>query len=240
MSGAVKAWVGGIDFKTYKFDHVNINTKRQVGSSIKPLLYSEAIEDAGFTPETPCQNEAQYFDGFGLVPAKGLCEGHGDTVSMATALAYSLNCASAYIMKQVTPKRFVDFLKNINIKSKLEPYPSICLGAVEISLYEMLWGYTMFPSGGFSTKPYYISRIEDKNGNVLDRFDTERKEVISQNTAYTMCRMMQGTVDIGTARGLRDRLGISEWENRHHAKQYGCLVHGLYPAVARRRLDRLR
>ena len=71
----------------------------------------------------------------------------------------------------------------------------------------MLWGYTMFPSGGFSTKPYYISRIEDKNGNVLDRFDTERKEVISQNTAYTMCRMMQGTVDIGTAAGMRDRLG---------------------------------
>ncbi|HZK63574.1 MAG TPA: transglycosylase domain-containing protein, partial [Puia sp.] len=210
MSGAVKAWVGGIDFKTYKFDHVNINTKRQVGSSIKPLLYSDAIEDAGFTPETPCDNEAQYFEGFGMVPAKGLCEGRGDTVSMATALAYSLNCASAYIMKQVTPKRFVDFLKNINIQSKLEPYPSICLGAVEISLYEMLWGYTMFPSGGFSTKPYFIARIEDKNGNVLARFDTERKEVISQNTAYTMCRMMQGTVDIGTAAGLRDRLGISE------------------------------
>jgi penicillin-binding protein 1A len=210
MSGAVKAWVGGIDFKTYKFDHVNINTKRQVGSSIKPLLYSDAIEDAGFTPETPCDNEAQYFEGFGMVPAKGLCGGRGDTVSMASALAYSLNCASAYIMKQVTPKRFVDFLKNINIQSKLEPYPSICLGAVEISLYEMLWGYTMFPSGGFSTKPYFIARIEDKNGNVLARFDTERKEVISQNTAYTMCRMMQGTVDIGTAAGLRDRLGISE------------------------------
>ncbi|HEY4153795.1 MAG TPA: transglycosylase domain-containing protein [Puia sp.] len=210
MSGAVKAWVGGIDFKTYKFDHVNINTKRQVGSSIKPLLYSDAIEDAGFTPETPCENEAQYFDGYGLVPAGGRCGGNGAVVSMATALAYSLNCASAFIMKQVTPKRFVSFLKNINISSKLEPYPSICLGAVEISLYEMLWGYTMFPSGGFSTKPYYLSRIEDKNGNVLDRFDTERKEVISQNTAYTMCRMMQGTVDFGTALGLRDRLGISE------------------------------
>ena len=210
MSGAVKAWVGGIDFKTYKFDHVNINTKRQVGSSIKPLLYSDAIEDAGFTPETACKNEAQYFDGYGLVPAGGSCGSKGDTVNMATALAYSLNCASAYIMKQVTPKRFVAFLKNINIKSKLEPYPSICLGAVEISLYEMLWGYTMFPAGGFSTKPYFLSRIEDKNGNVLARFDTERKEVISQNTAYTMCRMMQGTVDFGTAAGLRDRLGISE------------------------------
>src|SRR5450631_1980987 len=210
MSGAVKAWIGGIDFKTYKFDHANMNTKRQVGSSIKPLLYSDAIENAGFTPETPCENTAQYFDGFGLVPAKGLCKGNGESVSMASALAYSLNCASAYIMKQVTPKQFVDFLKTINIKSNLQPYPSICLGAVEISLYEMLWGYTMFPSGGFSTKPYYISRIEDKNGNVLARFDTERKEVISQNTAYTMCRMMQGTVDIGTAAGMRDRLGLAE------------------------------
>ena len=210
MSGAVKAWIGGIDFKTYKFDHANINTKRQVGSSIKPLLYADAIEDVGFTPETPCENTAQYFDGFGQVPAKGLCGSRGDQVTMATALAYSLNCASAYIMKQVTPKRFVDFLHNVNIKSKLEPYPSICLGAVEISLYEMMWAYTMFPSGGFSTRPYYLMRIEDKNGNVLDRFDTERKEVLSQNTSYTMSRMMQGTVDIGTAAGMRDRLGIAE------------------------------
>ncbi len=210
MSGAVKAWVGGIDFKTYKFDHVNINTKRQVGSSIKPLLYADGIEDAGFSPESQVQNQAQDFPGFGLVPAGGRCGGNGDTVTMATALAYSLNCASASIMKQVTPKRFVDFLHNINISSKMEAYPSLALGAAEISLYEMIWGYTMFPSGGFSTKPYYLSRIEDKNGNVLVRFDTERKEVISQNTAYTMCRMMQGPVDIGTARGLRERLGITE------------------------------
>ena len=210
MSGAVKAWIGGIDFKTYKFDHANINTKRQVGSSIKPLLYADAIEDAGFTPGTLVDNQAQYFDGFGLVPAGGKCEDYGAQVTMATALAHSLNCASASIMKQVTPKRFVEFLHNINIKSKMEAYPSLCLGAIEISLYEMLWGYTMFPSGGFSTKPYYFLRIEDKNGNVLDRFDTERKEVISQNTAYTMCRMMQGTVDIGTAAGMRDRLGLAE------------------------------
>ncbi|MBS1597829.1 MAG: transglycosylase domain-containing protein [Bacteroidetes bacterium] len=210
MSGAVKAWVGGIDFKTYKYDHANINTKRQVGSSIKPLLYADAIEDVGFTPETMLENQAQDFPGFGLVPARGLCKGDGAGVTMATALAHSLNCASAYVMKQVTPKRFVDFLKNINIQSKLEPYPSICLGAVNVSLFEMLWGYSMFPAGGFSTKPYYISRIEDKNGNVLARFDTERKEVISQNTAYTMCRMMQGPVDVGTAAGLRDRLGLSE------------------------------
>src|SRR5580704_2423980 len=210
MTGAVKSWVGGIDFKNYKYDHVNINTKRQVGSAIKPFLYSLAIEEAGFTPETPVQNMAQYFPGSGMVPARGLCKGDGDTVSMATALAYSLNCASAYIIKQVGPQRFADFLHQINIPTKIQPYPSIALGTCDLSLYEMLWGYSMFPSSGFSTKPYYIARIEDKNGNVLDRFDTERKEVISQATAFTMCRMMQGTVDIGTARGLRDRLGITE------------------------------
>jgi penicillin-binding protein 1A len=209
MSGAVKAWIGGINFKTFKFDHANINTKRQVGSTIKPLLYCDAIEEANFTPETIVDNTAQDFPGFGMVPAKGACIGNPQ-VTMATALAFSYNCASASIMKQVTPQRFVDFLKNMNIPSKIPAYPSIALGSCDLSLYEMLWSYSMFPADGFSTKPYYISRIEDKNGNVLARFDTERKEVISQSTAYTMCRMMQGTVDIGTAVGLRDRLGVAE------------------------------
>jgi penicillin-binding protein 1A len=209
MSGAVKAWIGGIDFKTFKFDHANVNTKRQVGSTIKPLLYCDAIEEANFLPETVVDNEAQDFPGYGMVPARGECKG-SPQVTMATALAYSLNCASASIMKQVTPQRFVEFMKNLNVPTKLEPYPSLALGSCGLSLYELLWSYSMFPAGGFSTKPYYISRIEDKNGNVLDRFDTERKEVISQSTSYTMCRMMQGTVDVGTAAGLRDRLGIAE------------------------------
>ncbi len=100
--------------------------------------------------------------------------------------------------------------KQINIPTKVEPFPSIGLGTCDLSLYEMMWGYTMFPSGGFSTKPIYITRIEDKNGNVLERFNAERKEVISQTTAYTMARMMQGPVDYGTAAGLRARLGVAE------------------------------
>jgi penicillin-binding protein 1A len=129
---------------------------------------------------------------------------------MANGFAWSINGVAAYIMKQVGPKRFAEFIKQINIPTRIDPYPSMALGACDLSLYEMLWGYTMFPSGGFSTKPYYISRIEDKNGNVVARFDTERKEVIAQATAYTMTRMMQGPVDFGTAAGLRNRLGISE------------------------------
>jgi penicillin-binding protein 1A len=209
VTGAVKAWVGGIDFKTYKFDHVNINTKRQVGSSIKPFLYSLGIEDYGLTPESECETSQQYFPGFGYVPARP-DKHEGGSMTMASGLAWSINGVAAYIMKQVGPKRFAEYMHQIGIPTKIEPYPSMALGACDLSLYEMMWGYTMFPSGGFSTRPYYISRIEDKNGNVLQRFDTERKEVISQATAYTMARMMQGPVDFGTAAGLRNRLGLSE------------------------------
>lgn len=208
-TGHVKAWVGGIDFRNYKYDHVNLRTKRQVGSSIKPFLYALAMEEYGFTPETQCEATQQYFPGSGYVPAKNT--GRTGTRTMANALAWSVNEVAAYLIKQTTPKRFAEFVHQINIPTKIEPYPSISLGSCDLSLYEMLWGYSMFPTGGFSTKPIYITRIEDKNGNVVARFDnTERKEVISQQTAYTMSRMMQGVVDFGTAAGLRNRLGIAE------------------------------
>jgi len=133
-------------------------------------------------------------------------------MTMANALAYSKNCATAYIMKQVGPKQFADFLSRINIPTPVKPYPSICLGTCDLSMYEMLWGYTIFAGRGFSTKPYSISRIEDRNGNVIKRFDfsVNRKEAVSEVTAYTMARMMQGTVDKGTARGMRTRVGASE------------------------------
>ncbi|MBC8033222.1 MAG: transglycosylase domain-containing protein [Chitinophagaceae bacterium] len=208
-SGEVKAWVGGIDFKSYKYDHVNLNTKRQVGSAIKPFLYCQAIEEVGFTPETQCEASQQYFPGFGYVPAKNNPD-HFGTRTMASGLAWSVNEVAAYIMKQVTPARFTDFLKRINIQTKIEPYPSLALGACDLSMYEMLWGYTMFPNSGYSSKPVYINRIEDKNGNVIETFQTKMNQVISEASAYTMCKMLQGPVDMGTASGLRARLGAME------------------------------
>jgi len=210
VTGEVLAWVGGIDFKTYKFDHVNLKTKRQVGSTIKPFLYTQAMEERGFTPETECDNTAQHFGGNNWVPAGKGCP--GGVISMANALAYSKNCATAYIMKQVGPRQFSDFLARINIPTPVKPFPSICLGTCDLSMYEMMWGYTMFAGRGFSTKPYFITRIEDRNGNVIRRFDysVNRKEVISEVTAYTMARMMQGAVDKGTARGMRTRVGAAE------------------------------
>jgi penicillin-binding protein 1A len=207
LSGEIKAWVGGIDFKTFKYDHVNVNTKRQVGSTIKPLLYSLAIEDNGFTPNTMVVDEQQNFGSYGQVPATTTtCS--GETMPMAKALALSRNCATAYIMKQLGPqgnegaKRFVNFLKECSVQTNVEPYPSIALGSSEISLYEMLQAYSMFPGRGFNVKPMYITRIEDRNGNVLQTFIPQRKEVISDITAYSVISMMQGVMKFGTGRRI--------------------------------------
>lgn len=211
LTGEVRAWVGGINFKTFKFDHANLNTKRQVGSTIKPFLYAQAMEERGFTAETEVIDQQQNFGNGQLVPATSRsCSGR--TVTMANALAHSRNCAAAYIMKQVGPQQFADFLRRINIPTKVEPFPSIALGSCDLSLFEMLWGYSMFAGRGFSTKPYFITRIEDRNGNVIKRFDfsVNRKEAISEVTAYNMARMMQGPVTTGTAAGLMSRLGASE------------------------------
>ncbi|MGN6402288.1 MAG: penicillin-binding protein 1A [Flavisolibacter sp.] len=211
ITGEVRAWVGGIDFKTYKYDHANINTKRQVGSSIKPLLYCQAMEERGFTPETMVEDVQQTFGKDQLVPATSkTCTGR--TMTMASALAWSRNCATAYIMKQVGPAQFANFLERINIPTKVEPYPSIALGSCDLSLFEMLWGYSIFPGHGFSTKPNFITRIEDRNGNVIKRFDAgaNRKEAVSEVTAYNMCKMMEGPVTKGTAAGLMQALGAKE------------------------------
>jgi penicillin-binding protein 1A len=169
------------------------------------------MEERNMTAETPVQDVQQNFGAGRLVPATAkTCTGR--TVTMASALAFSRNCASAYIMKQVGPSQFAEFLSRINIPTKVEPHPSIALGSCDLSLFEMMWGYTIFAGRGFSTRPYFISRIEDRNGNIIQRFDysANRKEAISEVTAYHMAQMMQGTVDIGTAKGLRSRLGASE------------------------------
>ncbi|MGZ8538887.1 MAG: penicillin-binding transpeptidase domain-containing protein, partial [Flavisolibacter sp.] len=209
--GEVRAWVGGIDFKTYKLDHANLNTKRQVGSAIKPLLYCQAIAERGFTPETMVEDVQQSFGKGQLVPATGkTCTGR--TMTMASALAWSRNCATAYIMKQVTPAQFSNFLERINIPTHVEPYPSIALGSCDLSLYEMMWGYSIFPGNGFSTRPSFISRIEDRNGNVIKRYDfgANRKEVVNEVAAYQTLKMMEGPVTVGTAAGLMQRLGAKE------------------------------
>lgn len=211
VTGEVKAWVGGIHFKTYKLDHAQLSVKRQVGSTIKPLLYAQAMEERGMTPETTVMDQQQSFGSGQLVPATTkTCR--GGAISMASALAWSKNCATAYIMKQVGPAQFSSFLERINIPTEVKPFPSIALGSCDLSLYEMMWGYSLFAGGGFSTKPTFISRIEDRNGNVIYRSNVgiNRKQVVSEATAYKMSKMMEGPVTKGTAAGLMQALGVKE------------------------------
>ncbi len=212
ITGEVKAWVGGINFKTYKLDHAQLSVKRQVGSSIKPFLYCEAIEERGMSPESTVMDQQQDFGNGQLVPATTKsCK--GSAMSMASALAYSRNCASAYIMKQVGPAQFANFLsQNLHIPTEVKPFPSIALGSCDLSLYEMMWGYTIFAGSGYSTKPVFINRIEDRNGNVIYRSNigANRKQAVSEASAYKMCRMMQGPVTVGTAKGLMQDLGVKE------------------------------
>lgn len=197
ITGEVKAWVGGINFKTYKLDHANVKIKRQVGSTFKPILYTLAVEN-GYTPDQQLPS--------GPINLGGkIITGNGGP--MYVCLAKSLNPGAAYLMNQFGVNATIEFAKKCGITSDIPPYPSIALGAGDVSLFEMMHVYTMFPGGSFNTKPYYISRIEDRNGNVLAAFAPERKQVISEVSAYIMVKMMGGATQIGTARRLPGLLG---------------------------------
>ena len=204
-SGEVKAWVGGPDFRYFKNDHV-ANTRRQVGSTFKPFLYCFAIMN-GMSPNTILPNEPITINGWTPRNSEGST---GGSITMAGALAKSLNLVAAYLIQQIGAKPFADFAKNkVGFSSDIPAYPAIALGAVEISLYELLQGYTMFPGRGINTKPIYITRIEDRNGNILETFAPVKREVISERESYTMVKMMEGVVAPGgTGARIRSRFNI--------------------------------
>jgi penicillin-binding protein 1A len=199
LTGEVKAWVGGSNFKRFKFDHVNTRTKRQVGSTFKALLYTLAVKN-GFRPETELPN--------GPIDMGGkMIDGTGGP--MAVCLAFSKNPGAVYLINQLGVKKTIDFAKECGIVNTIPPYPSIALGSADLSLIEMVQAFSMFPGRGFNVKPYYISRIEDRNGNVLASFRTQTKEVITEGEAYIMTKMLQGVVDFGTGSSLRWAYGLN-------------------------------
>jgi penicillin-binding protein 1A len=205
-NGEIRAWVGGIDHEFYQYDHVNISTKRQVGSTIKPLLYCLAV-DNGYSPCSSVSTDPQMFNGQ-KQPYDAGGSKYG-TVSMATALAKSINNASLFLLNQVGIGAFVDFIGKCGISSDIEKVPSIALGVSDISLYEMIWAYSMFPNKGINTKPLFITKIEDKDGNVLQTYTPVQKEIINDQTAYKMVLMMKGVTEFGTAGRLRWRYGLT-------------------------------
>ncbi|MEI8279989.1 MAG: transglycosylase domain-containing protein [Bacteroidota bacterium] len=205
FTGEVKAWVGGIDHTFFQFDHVNENTKRQVGSTIKPLLYCLAV-DNGFSPCGTVSTMPQTFPTMEAPYDAGGSE--YESLPMRKALALSVNNAALYLLQQVGIGAFVDFAHKCGIASTLEKLPSVALGVSDISLFEMINAYSMFPTGGINTRPIFITKIEDKNGNLLKSFVPVQKEIISANTAFKMVKMMRGVIDFGTGRRMRGRYNI--------------------------------
>ncbi len=208
--GEIKAYVGGPDFKAFQYDNAR-QSKRQIGSTIKPFLYTLAMQN-GMTPCDEVANVPQTFlTGRGAWTPRSTDRADfiGSIVTLKWGLAKSSNNISAYLMKQFGPDAMVDMMRKMGIGSHLDPVPPLCVGSADISLYEMVAAYNTYPSKGVYVRPIFVTRIEDNNGNVLAHFSTKKREAISDHTAYLMAAMMQGVVDSGTGAALRSRFGLT-------------------------------
>ena len=184
-----------------------MNTKRQVGSTIKPILYTLAV-DNGFSPCANVPTAPVQFPTMDHPYNADKDAEYAAEVPMKTALALSINNAALYVLSQVGIEAFVDFAHKCGINSRIDKVPAAALGVADISLSEMLGAYSMFPSGGMNTQPFFISKIEDKNGMLIKNFAPVQKEIINANTAFKMVKMMREVVDHGTGGRLRFRYDI--------------------------------
>lgn len=223
-NGHVKAYVGGPDFKHFKYDMVR-QGKRQVGSTIKPFLYTLAMQE-GYSPCTKVPNVTQTFvvgDTIWAPKNSGSTKYDGQMVTLKWGLANSVNNISAWIMKQFAPSAVVEMIHQLGIKSYIEPVPSIILGTFEFNLYEMVGAYGTFVNKGVHVEPIFVTRIEDKNGNVLATFNTKKNEAISEQTAFLMINLLEGVVNQGTGVRLRykfqlpGKIGGKTGTTQHHS-----------------------
>ncbi|HZG00493.1 MAG TPA: transglycosylase domain-containing protein [Chitinophagales bacterium] len=204
QTGYVRAWVGGVNHRYFKYDHVNVNAKRQVGSTIKPILYTVAIEN-GYSPCYRVPNTKVVFENFNNWAPENSDNKYGGILTLYQGLSGSVNTISAYLMKQIGPKPMIDMARRMGITSHMDPYPSICLGTPDISVYELTGAYSTFANKGVYTKPIYIKRIADNQDVTVQEFHSKRVEVVNESVAFTLCRMLQNVVNNGTARRLRFR-----------------------------------
>ncbi len=204
-NGHIKAYVGGPDYRYFMYDMVS-NGKRQVGSTIKPILYTLAMQE-GLGPCDKVPNIPQTFilaDGKPWA-ARGGTKRQGEMVTLRWGLANSENNISGWVLKQFTPQAVAEMARKMGITSFIDPVPSIFLGTAEITVKEMVAAYAIYANKGVYNTPLPVTRIEDKYGNVLENFRAESREVITENTAYLMCNLLEGVVTQGTGVRLRYR-----------------------------------
>lgn len=208
-TGHVKAYVGGLDYRFFKYDHVT-QARRQVGSTFKPFLYSYAMGDSEFTPCTKIPNiqyNIELPDGRYWSPSNS--GGGGGEITLKSALAQSNNWISAYLMNHYGPEAIITHVRRMGVESPIDPVPSICLGSCDLKLIEMVGAMTTFANQGVFVKPMFITRIEDKNGNVVQRFSPEESEAMSELAAYKTIALMKGVVQSGTGVRLRSLYGFT-------------------------------
>jgi penicillin-binding protein 1A len=208
-TGFVKAYVGGIDYKHFQYDHVVVS-KRQVGSTFKPFLYTLAMQEG----ESPCttypnvQPVLELPSGDVWAPENSSKERLGEEVTLKWALANSNNWISGQLMKKYSPQDVIQIARKMGVTSDIPPVYSIALGSADLSLYEMAGAMGTFANKGVYIEPVFITRIEDKNGNVLETFVPKQSEAISEETAYLMVMLMKGVVESGTGVRLRYKYGF--------------------------------
>ena len=204
-TGHIKAWVGGIDHKYFKFDHVK-QGKRQPGSTFKPFVYAAAIEN-GYSPcySVVDQPVEVYIPGQpAWSPSNANSKFSYQKMTIRQAMAQSVNSVTAYMMKKLSPKIVIETARRMGITSDLEEVPSLALGVNDVSVFEMTGAFGTFVNQGEHTTPYYIDRIEDKNGNVLQQFTPRKKPAMSEEHAYLMLYMLRGGFEEadGTSQGV--------------------------------------
>mgnify|MGYP001359111532 CR=1 FL=1 len=207
QTGHIKAWVGGINHKYFKYDHVE-QGKRQVGSTFKPFVYATAINQLRLSPCEKFPNTPYTIPKgrFGIPEAwtpRNSGEKYGGEITLKEALAKSVNVISARLIDMVTPANVARLAKSAGIESRIPKSPSIALGSVELSLMEMTGAYATFANKGLRVEPNMLMRIEDKNGTVLADFTPNTKEVLSEESAYVVLELLKGVTTAGSGVRLR-------------------------------------
>ncbi|MDR1739642.1 MAG: transglycosylase domain-containing protein [Bacteroidales bacterium] len=212
QTGYIRAYVGGINYKYFQYDNVS-SGRRQVGSTFKPFVYTLAMQEGNYKPCTKVPNVQVCISQHGQpdwCPKNSTKAKEGEMVTLRWALANSVNFISAYLMKRTSPQAVIDLARHCGITAPMEAVPSICVGTMDISVKEMTSAMSTFANKGIHVEPILVTRIEDRNGVVLEEFTASKEEAMNENTAYLMLDLMQGVVDGGTAGRLRYRYGITQ------------------------------
>tara|TARA_B100000787_G_C16166513_1_gene284167 strand:- start:137 stop:1489 length:1353 start_codon:yes stop_codon:yes gene_type:complete len=214
QTGEVKAYVGGIDYKHFKYDMVSTG-KRQIGSTFKPFVYATAIDQMHMSPcdslpNTPFCIPAGTRGNMNDWCPKNSSNKYGGMLSLTKALANSINTVTARLIDRVGPEPVITLVEKMGIDTKnMLPVPSLALGTPDVSLYEMVGAYSTFANQGVYVKPSLITRIEDKNGTVLYQHTPQTKDVISSETAYVTINLLQGVTEAGSGSRLRHKTGAN-------------------------------